>query len=876
MHTIGIDFGTTKTLVSRIKATTGEPETVRLGQGTDHISTSVFILDDGRMVFGDEADDRLTDSDGVYLRGFKMKLGNSTPVYAQMNEEGELIQYMASDLVTRYLAHIRTRVQNTVFAGEPITRAIITRPVEFSPARCEELRQAAITAGFEEVELTTEPEAAGLAFCRLNDAQAFRHSALIVDWGGGTLDFALVTREDNRIVTHPNHTAGDVTMGGERFDEMLWNYAEIKLRKQGFNTINPVAMLPIVRKNKEKLSATESTSLRLSHELGTCPPIELTQQLFDTLINESVERAAGKIMQLLKQIPAADKPEMLLLVGGSCRIPYIQRKLEEACHLPAVSWHLSREAVSLGAALWNSESAVSPALVEQTAPITPSPNSAIPTEANLSSSEAAPQKLRIHTDEITPTDSSPHTSKHAFYSLSGRIGRAKFWNFFLISNLIPLLLCILIFASTPKYQAYFPDYYTDTYKNYLIFAFDRLVKFLTSDIFLIFLLISSVINFPYVTKRLHDIGHSAWNYTVLWLLNIICVFFLRLLVSPSWLNADFLTSLYCLYKPIPVIDRAPEFIEDMLSWSLLLAMAGLIFSNICFFIYLMLKPQPGTNKYGNNPKSPSIKESKAPTQTKRKDVIFYITLFILSLVSTLLSHCAFSSPIITLLLMTVTSAAVFIILFARLRLNGYLIYLPAALCACPIGYVFVVFPVFSDISRAAGATLWLIIGYALVQPTTSYLLPHPRKGSVKTLTISTLLYILVILHSVYLINTFDILLNTETSLSSKERLIPSLTCAICDMTPVYIISAISLWFIPREIYRFARQNGFCNRLTARISASLCACLISLAETLLIYKGNLPWPTFTEVSIFLALFITYYILLGNEEKPAPTQKLPIAG
>ena len=369
MHTIGIDFGTTKTLVSRIKSRTGEAETVRLGQGTDHIPTSVFIKDNGDMLFGDEADDRLTEADGVYLRGFKMSLGNSTPVYAQMNDEGELIQYMAAELVTRYLSYIRTRVQETVFAGEPITRAIITRPVEFSPARCEELREAAIAAGFAEVELTTEPEAAGLAFCSLNDAQAFRHSALIVDWGGGTLDFALVTRENNHIIPHPNLTAGDVTVGGECFDYLLWSYAENQLRKHAIFNVNPVAMLPIIRKNKERLSASDTATLRLSHENGTCPPIELTQQLFNRLINDSVERAAGKIMQLLERIPEADKPEMLLLVGGSCRIPYIKRKLEEVCKLPAVSWHLSREAVSLGAALWDSQASPA-ALVEPLTPAT--------------------------------------------------------------------------------------------------------------------------------------------------------------------------------------------------------------------------------------------------------------------------------------------------------------------------------------------------------------------------------------------------------------------------------------------------------------------------------------------------------------------------
>ncbi|MBR7108510.1 MAG: Hsp70 family protein, partial [Akkermansia sp.] len=373
MHTIGIDFGTTKTLVSRIIAHTGRAETVRLGQGADHIPTSLFIRPDGSMLFGNDAEDLIAEPSGVYLRGFKMKLGSSIPVHAQTTPDGKYVPYMASTLVTRYLAYIRQRVQDTVYAGEPVTRAIITRPVDFSPARLAELHKAALDAGFREVELTTEPEAAGLAFCRLNDAQAFRHSALIVDWGGGTLDVALVTREGNRILTHPKLTAGDTTIGGENFDHLLWQYAQTQLRQQGMSNINPLPMLPVIRKNKEKLSAADCATLRLSHEHGTCPPIEISRTRFNSLIQASVDRAAFLIRNLLEQIPPADKPEILLLVGGSCSIPLIKQTLEETCQLPAIYWHLSREAVSLGAALWDSTPTTPPATTAaktESAPVT--------------------------------------------------------------------------------------------------------------------------------------------------------------------------------------------------------------------------------------------------------------------------------------------------------------------------------------------------------------------------------------------------------------------------------------------------------------------------------------------------------------------------
>ena len=368
MHTIGIDFGTTKTLVSRIKAKTGEAETVRLGQGKDHISTSVFIANNGEMCFGDDADDRISDPDGTYLRGFKMHLGYSTPELSIADEEGELISYTAADIVTHYLRHIRQRVQETVFAGQPVTHVTITRPVNFTAAPCEELRKAALNAGFEHVELTTEPEAAGLAFCRLNDAEAFRHSALIVDWGGGTLDFALVTRENDRIVTHPHLTDGDMSLGGDLFDQQLWDFAISELFQKGVSELNHITAMPIVRKNKEKLSSMTATTMRFPHGQGTCPPISLTRDLFNQLIEEHVEKAADKIMRLLEKVPQEDKPEVLLLVGGSCKIPLIQTKLEEICNLPAKSWHLSREAVALGAALWEENVTIIPVIPNEEQP----------------------------------------------------------------------------------------------------------------------------------------------------------------------------------------------------------------------------------------------------------------------------------------------------------------------------------------------------------------------------------------------------------------------------------------------------------------------------------------------------------------------------
>ena len=354
MHTLGIDFGTTKTLVSRIDAATGQPVTIRLGMGTDYIPTTVYIEENGQIYFGEDADDRLADNTGAYIRGFKMRLGSAMPLHIQFGEDGSITKICARDLVREYLSYIRERVERQVFMQEGSARkAVITRPVNFSPVQLEELKQAALDAGFSEVTLTTEPEAAGLAFCRLNASKAFNRSALIVDWGGGTLDFALVTRDGNTIHTHPRLTDGDTTMGGERFDEVLWNYTEQQLRQQGCTHINPILALPVIRRAKERLSMGTQTTMRLTNQDGACPPVHITRDIFNALIIDNIEQATHKVRQLIAAIPAAHKPEMLLLVGGSCLIPLIKEHMESACGLPAYSWNLSREAVGLGAVLSN-------------------------------------------------------------------------------------------------------------------------------------------------------------------------------------------------------------------------------------------------------------------------------------------------------------------------------------------------------------------------------------------------------------------------------------------------------------------------------------------------------------------------------------------
>ncbi len=373
---IGIDFGTTKTLVAYLHPGEKRPETLRLGRGTDFVPTTAAIDAGGQIFFGDEAEDMLEDPSVAYLRGFKMELGSETPLYMLAKNDDSLKPLTAQELAGEFLRLIRLDVQEKVFMGGDVTEAVITCPVKFSPARCQALKDAAHAAGFTRVALTTEPEAAGQAFCLLNTAEAFRGNALVIDWGGGTLDIALVSRQGNSIIKHSELTDGDINVGGERFDERLWKHAATQLKGAH---LNPVTQMPRIRKAKEQLSSRSTVTLRLSAESGACPPLEITREFFNSLIAADVDKAAAMVQSLLARVPADMKPEMLLLVGGSSAIPLIREKLEAATGLPTRRWQYSREAVALGAALKLSDEAppsrnTTPSNTETTAwPVIPEP-----------------------------------------------------------------------------------------------------------------------------------------------------------------------------------------------------------------------------------------------------------------------------------------------------------------------------------------------------------------------------------------------------------------------------------------------------------------------------------------------------------------------
>lgn len=340
--TLAIDFGTTKTLISYIDSK-GEPRLMRLGRNTNLIPTVAYLQQDGTLLFGDDAEDMAVLDPANYCRAFKMKLGSKGAI---------LGQYTAQELVREFFAYLLNKVkEDATMYNARIDSAILTCPVEFSVVQLKQLRAAAHDAGLPEVQLVTEPEAAGTAYCFYCAAEAFRTNALVVDWGGGTLDVALITRSGKHLRSEKRYAFGNNTKGGEVFDDHLCQYVIGELADRlEFDKVCWPELMKQVRALKINLSSAEMGMLHMIVDKKHLV-LKVQRKTFENLVADDIAAAVDEVKRFVDSLPPESKPEMLVLVGGTALIPCLRRNLEDATHLPARTWAQAREAVVMGAAL---------------------------------------------------------------------------------------------------------------------------------------------------------------------------------------------------------------------------------------------------------------------------------------------------------------------------------------------------------------------------------------------------------------------------------------------------------------------------------------------------------------------------------------------
>jgi len=345
---VGIDLGTTNSLVAYTDATTGQPKCIPGPYGETLCPSVVSIDPDGSIIVGEPARRRLLTQPERTIYSVKRLMGRGT---ADVQDELRLFPFRidpASKNVIRVMlgdkvftppeisAFILRELKNWAEAhfGETVDRAVITVPAYFNDAQRQATKDAGKIAGLEVLRLVNEPTAAALAY-GLHEKQ--RGKVAVYDLGGGTFDISvlkLISTSDGDIYQVLS-TNGDTHLGGDDIDNLLQAFVHELVLQHAEIDFSPHGELAQELRRalidlKHQLSSSEAATVRFALPNGSVFTHEFTRGALDALIRPVVDRTMGPVKQALSdaQLKPSDLDEVVL-VGGTTRTPLIRRTVQE-------------------------------------------------------------------------------------------------------------------------------------------------------------------------------------------------------------------------------------------------------------------------------------------------------------------------------------------------------------------------------------------------------------------------------------------------------------------------------------------------------------------------------------------------------------------
>jgi Fe-S protein assembly chaperone HscA len=367
---VGIDLGTTNSLVAYLDAATGQPKCIPGPTGSTLCPSMVSLDPDGSIIVGEPARRRLLTQPGRTIYSVKRLMGRGP---ADVQSELKLFPFRidpASDHVIRVQlgdkvftppeisSFILRELRNwaEAFFGEPVNRAVITVPAYFNDAQRQATKDAGKLAGLEVLRLVNEPTAAALAY-GLHEKQ--RGKVAVYDLGGGTFDISilkLISTSDGDIYQVLS-TNGDTHLGGDDIDNLLQAFVHEQILQTDKIDFSPHGELAQeLRKEliglKHKLSEVECVTLRFPLPNGKIFVHEFTRGALDALIRPIVDRTMVPVKQALADAQLKPKEiDEVVLVGGTTRTPFIRRTVQEFLDRKPHTELNPDEVVALGAAV---------------------------------------------------------------------------------------------------------------------------------------------------------------------------------------------------------------------------------------------------------------------------------------------------------------------------------------------------------------------------------------------------------------------------------------------------------------------------------------------------------------------------------------------
>lgn len=344
---IGIDLGTTNSCVAVLEADV--PTVITNSEGYRTTPSVVAFSKDGSRLVGDIAKRQAAANADRTIFSIKRHMGTDY----RKKIDGK--KYSPQEISAMILRKLKNDAEQ--FTGEQVTDAVITVPAYFNDAERQATKDAGRIAGLNVLRIINEPTAAALAY-GLDNGQP--QKILVYDLGGGTFDVSVIEIGDQVIEVLA--TSGDNHLGGDDFDERIVNFLVEQFKEtDGINLTKDTAAMQRLREEAEKAKKELSSAMNANINLPFIAmtksgphhmDINITRSLFESMTADLIDRTVTPVENALHDAGFKKTDiNMVLLVGGSTRIPAVQEKVRRICGIEPSRNLNPDECVAMGAAV---------------------------------------------------------------------------------------------------------------------------------------------------------------------------------------------------------------------------------------------------------------------------------------------------------------------------------------------------------------------------------------------------------------------------------------------------------------------------------------------------------------------------------------------
>ena len=336
---VGIDLGTTNSLVSIIHPETKQPVALKEHNTSSLVPSVIHFDENGNIVVGEEAKKQLISQPHNTIFSAKRLMGKSYNdikanasffSYKIIDDNTESLVklqagnkfYSPIDLTSFILKELKQRAEHIL--KTPVNKAVITVPAYFNDAQRQATRDAGKLAGLDVLRIVNEPTAASLAY-GLGLEKEEEKTIAVYDLGGGTFDISILKISNG--VFEVLSTNGDTYLGGDDIDKTIVHYWLQQAGLSEDEMANNKEFAQAIRLKAEEAKIHLSSNDSFNSELNG-DKLSITKQQFELLIQPLIDKTIACCKNALKDAALKTKDiDVIVMVGGSTRVPLVKQSV---------------------------------------------------------------------------------------------------------------------------------------------------------------------------------------------------------------------------------------------------------------------------------------------------------------------------------------------------------------------------------------------------------------------------------------------------------------------------------------------------------------------------------------------------------------------